>query len=149
VNWVGSLEISPSFSEFPGRDAPDHNSTEFHCYTGLGIRGLPAVADRNFVALGDDVFDHDPKVGITFKCRLEVGFRSEGSRSRIGRGVTSVFAIIRGKIAVGDIQVFLVHKFLKMAAHKCFVLFARHNGAGGDRSRAFTALALVDRFAGY
>ena len=78
---MGSLEISPSFSEFPGRDAPDHNSTEFHRYTGLGIRGLPAVADRNFVALGDDVFDHDPKVGITFKCRREVGFRSEGSRS--------------------------------------------------------------------
>ena len=47
-------------------DAPDHNAAEFQLLAGCWIGRDPAVADGDFVVLGDDVFDLHVQVGGIF-----------------------------------------------------------------------------------
>ncbi len=104
---------------------------KFDLLSGGCIRRLPGVADHDFVALGEDVFDGDVKVGPSTVRGLHHRF----GRLRSDRDAAGLIVIekILAKVFQGHLGFLPVHEILEMILDKSFHVFEAKSGIGLGR----------------
>jgi hypothetical protein len=112
----------PALYDFTIRYPPNDNPAKCNALIGGGIRAGPVIADHHAVVFRDQVLHPDMHIGESFISSAHILLRSHWAWSRSGRHLRAMIDEFRGKIHVGDIQILLVHKLLKVVAHKIFHL---------------------------
>ena len=116
------LQVRPTLHDFSIRYPPNDDPTKCDALIRIGIRASPVMADHHPIAFSDPVLNLDTNVGKVFISSAHRLLRSGGTWSGSGRHVRVMIDKFRGKIRGGDIRILLIHKLLKVVAHKIFHL---------------------------
>jgi hypothetical protein len=116
------LQVRPTLHDFSIRYPPNDDPTKCDAPIRIGIRASLVIADHHAIAFSDPVLNLDMHVGKAFISSAHILLRSGGTWSGSGRHVRAMIDKFRGKIRDGAIQILLIHKLLKVVAHKIFHL---------------------------
>jgi hypothetical protein len=120
IDGMGFLEIGPAFHDFAIGYPPNNNAAKCDALIRSDVRAGPPITDHCAIVFSDQVPNLNVNIGKAFIRSAHVLLRSRGARSSSRWHVRTMIDKFRGEIHVGDIQILLVHKLLKVVAHKIF-----------------------------